>query len=286
MKGIILAGGYGTRLYPITFSISKHLVPIYNKPMIYYPLSILMLADIKDVLIITKSKDLRSFKELLGNGSDFGIKISYEIQDKPRGIVEAFVIGEKFIGNDDVCLILGDNIFWGDGLHKKLHRAKEILNGNVLFSYNVENPQDFAVIEKTSENFKITEKPKNKKNKLVVTGLYFYDNTVVNLSKKIKLSKRGELEITALNNLYAKKNKTSVINLGRGYAWYDAGTFSNLMKASFLIQTIEQRQGFRIACLEEIALYKKWITIKEFKKTIFKYKNTEYGRYLNLIIKN
>ena len=286
MKGIILAGGYGTRLYPITFSISKHLLPIYNKPMIYYPLSILMLADIKDILIITKSKDLNSFKELLGDGSDFGINISYEIQDKPRGIVEAFIIGEKFIANDNVCLILGDNIFWGDSLHQKLNKAKRILNGNVLFSYNVENPQEFAVIEKSSNRFKITEKPKNKKNKLVATGLYFYDNTVVNLSKQINPSSRGELEISTLNNLYAKKNKTSVINLGRGYAWYDAGTFSNLMKASFFIQTIEQRQGFRIACLEEIALNKKWITNKKYKQIILKYNNTEYGRYLNMIIKN
>ena len=225
-----------------------------------------MLADIKDILIITKSKDLNSFKELLGDGSDFGINISYEIQDKPRGIVEAFIIGEKFIANDNVCLILGDNIFWGDSLHQKLNKAKRILNGNVLFSYNVENPQEFAVIEKSSNRFKITEKPKNKKNKLVATGLYFYDNTVVNLSKQINPSSRGELEISTLNNLYAKKNKTSVINLGRGYAWYDAGTFSNLMKASFFIQTIEQRQGFRIACLEEIALNKKWITIKNINK--------------------
>ena len=285
MKGIILAGGYGKRLNPITFSISKHLLPIYNKPLIYYPLSILMLANIKDILLITKSEDLILFKKLLGDGSDYGIKINYAIQEKPKGIAQAFTIGENFIGSDKVCLILGDNIFWGDGLHKKLLNAKKNLNGNVIFSYNVDNPQDFAVLEKSSRGIKIIEKPKNNTNKQVVTGLYFYDNSVINLAKKIKPSSRGELEITSINNIYAKKNKTKVINLGRGFAWYDAGTFSNLLKASMFIQTIEHRQGMRIACLEEIALNKKWITLKKFKKLISKYENNEYGNYLKVLSK-
>ena len=284
MKGIILAGGYGKRLNPITFSVSKHLLPIYDKPLIYYPLSILMLANIKDILIITKSEDLNSFKKLLGNGSDHGIKISYEIQDHPRGIAEAFTIGQKFIGKDNVCLILGDNIFWGDGLHKKILNAKHNLSGNVLFSYSVNNPEEFAVLNRNPKGIKIIEKPKNNKNKEVVTGLYFYDNSVINLSKKVKPSSRGELEITTINNIYAKKNKTKIINLGRGFAWYDAGTFSNLLKASVFIQTIEQRQGLRIACIEEIAFNKKWITMKKLKKLISKYDNNPYGEYLKKII--
>ena len=284
MKGIILAGGYGKRLNPITFSVSKHLLPIYNKPLIYYPLSILMLSEIRDILIITKAEDLSSFKKLLGNGSDFGVKISYAAQDKPNGIAEAFIIGENFIGSDSVCLILGDNIFWGDGLHKKLMKAKDALKGNVLFSYMVDNPKEFATINKVGKFIKIIEKPKSNKNKLVATGLYFYDNSVINIAKKIKPSSRGELEITTINNIYAKKNKTKVVDLGRGFAWYDAGTFSNLLKASLFIQTIEQRQGLRIACLEEIALNKKWINKKKFKEVISKYDSNEYSNYLKNII--
>ena len=283
-KGIILAGGSGSRLFPITNGLSKQLLPIYNKPMIYYPLSILMLSNISDILIITKSEDQISFKNLLGDGSNFGIKISYAIQKKPKGIAEALLIGEDFIGKDCVCLILGDNIFWGDSLHKKLLDAKKNITGNVIFSYFVENPKNFAVINKIGKKYTIDEKPVKPKNNLVATGLYFYDNDVLKFAKKIRPSKRGELEITSINRIYAKKNRTKVINLGRGYAWYDAGTFSNLLNASFFVQTIEQRQGLKIACLEEIALNKKWITKNQLKKMISRYKDNDYGKYLKTIL--
>lgn len=255
MKGIILAGGKATRLYPITKGVCKQLLPIYDKPMIYYPLSVLMLAGIKDILIISTPKDLPRFKDLLGDGSSLGIKLSYAVQDEPKGIAQSFILGQDFIGKESVCLILGDNIFYGFNLGEILRNSAKLKNGAVVFGYSVKDPSRYGVIEfnKKCKVVSIEEKPKKPKSNWVVSGLYFYDNKVVDIAKKLKPSRRGELEITSINNEYIKKGKLKVQFLGRGHAWLDTGTPESLIEASFFIKTIEDRQGMKIGCPEEVA---------------------------------
>lgn len=284
MKGIILAGGKATRLYPITKGICKQLLPIYDKPMIYYPLSILMLAGIREILIISSPEALFYFKNLLGNGKDFGLNFSYAEQKEPRGIAEAFIIGEEFIGKDKVSLILGDNIFFGEGLFDLLKEAKEY-DGATIFGYYVKEPQRYGVIEFDKEKniISIEEKPKKPKSNWVVTGLYFYDNEVVKFAKTLKPSWRNELEITDINNIYLKKKKLKLILLGRGYAWLDVGTYDSLIDASSFIKTIEERQGLKIGCIEEVAYRMGYIDKKQLKKLAKGY-NTNYGEYLLKII--
>lgn len=265
MKGIILAGGRATRLYPITRSICKQLLPIYDKPMVYYPLSVLMLAGIKDILIISTLDDIGSFKKLFGNGRQLGLNINYEIQFEPKGIAQAFLVGENFIGKDPVCLVLGDNIFYGDRLTVLLKEAVHSEKGATVFAYNVSDPQRYGVVA-FDKNFRATsieEKPKRPKSNYAVTGLYFYDSSVVSYAKKIKPSARGELEITDVNRLYLKNKTLKVKILNRGYAWLDTGTYSSLTDASIFIKTIEDRQGLKIGCVEEIAYRQGWITKKE-----------------------
>lgn len=282
MKGIILAGGRGSRLFPITMGVNKQLLPIYNKPTIYYPLSILMLANIKEILIISSNEDLPGINKLLGTGEDFGVQIKYAIQESPKGIAEAFIIGEKFIGTSPVCLILGDNIFYGHNLSDKLEVTSSYGEGADIFTYQVHDPERYGVatFDKYNKVKTIEEKPKNPKSNWAVTGLYFFDNKVIKYAKQLKPSKRGELEIVDILKIYLKKNKLDAITLGRGFAWLDTGTFDSLLSSSQFIQTIEQRQGFQVACLEEISYNKKWITKKQLKKLASKY-NNEYGRYLN-----
>ena len=282
MKGIILAGGSGTRLYPTTKTISKQLLPIYDKPMIYYPLSVLMLAGIKDILVISTSLDLNRFKELLGDGSTLGIKLSYAIQEQPNGLAEAFLIGEDFIKDDKVCLILGDNIFYGQGFVEILKPCAKIKEGATIFAYRVNNPSSFGVVEfnKHKNVISIEEKPKNPKSHFAVTGLYFYDNEVINIAKTIKPSNRGELEITSINQEYLKRNKLKVELLGRGFAWLDTGTYDSLLEAGNFVQTIEKRQGLKIACLEEIAYRNHWISSEQLLKLAKKLSNNSYGKYL------
>ena len=287
MKGIILAGGSGTRLYPITKAISKQINPIYDKPMIYYPLSILMLAGIREILIISTPRDLPLFKELLGNGENFGVKFEYAIQDKPNGLAEAFIIGEKFIGNDSCALVLGDNIFYGHGLTGMLKEAEARKNGATIFGYYVTNPQDFGVVE-FDENGKVIsleEKPQNPKSNYAVPGLYFYDNTVVEKAKRVIPSKRGELEITSINEMYLQEEKLHVINFGRGMAWLDTGTHDALLEAANFVKTIQSRQGVMVACLEEIAYRNGWISkekVLELAKPLMK---SKYGEYLVNLVK-
>lgn len=287
MKGIILAGGSGTRLYPITKGVSKHLLPIYDKPMIFYPLSVLMLAGIKDILIISSPYDLEGYKRLLKDGSDYGINITYEVQHKPNGLAEAFIIGEDFIGKDKVCLILGDNIFYGQGFSPKLKQAAELSDGAIIFGYRVSNPQDFGVVEIDKKNNikSIQEKPNSPKSNIAVTGLYFYDNNVIEIAKNIKPSKRGELEITSVNNEYLKKGKLQHEELGRGFAWLDTGTHDSLLEASKFVQTIQSRQGNQIASLEEIALSQRFINEKKFKTLTTKLQASNYKNYLLSLIK-
>ena len=261
MKGIILAGGTGSRLFPITKAVSKHVLPVYDKPMIYYPLSVLMLADIQNILIITTEEDLFLYKRLLKNGEDFGLNITYEVQKKPEGIAQAFIIGKNFIGNDRVCLILGDNIFWGQGFSDILKSAIAQKNGATVFGYQVKDPHRFGVIEfdKNKKFISIEEKPKLPKSNYILTGLYFYDNNIINLVNDVSLSSREEFEITSINKIYLKHGDLNVQVLGRGFAWLDTGTHQSLLEASSFVETIEKRQGFKIACLEEIGWKKGWI---------------------------
>ncbi|WGS65720.1 glucose-1-phosphate thymidylyltransferase RfbA [Marinitoga aeolica] len=282
MRGIILAGGSGLRLYPITRAISKQLIPIYDKPLIYYPLSTLMLAGIKDILIISNKEFIKLYENLLGNGHQFGINLEYKIQKQPNGIAEAFIIGEDFIGNDNVALILGDNLFYGQGFSDILKNAKNVSDGALIFAYYVKNPSNFGVVE-FDQNFNVIsleEKPKKAKSNYVVPGLYFYDNNVVKIAKKITPSSRGELEITDINKEYLKMKKLKVQILGRGFAWLDTGTPEGLLEASNFVAAIQKRQGLYIACLEEIAYRNGWVSRKDLKKFGEELKNTEYGKYL------
>ena len=286
MKGIILAGGSGTRLYPLTQATSKQLLPIYDKPMIYYPLSVLMLAKIKDILIITTPEDNQNFVRLLGDGSQFGINLTYAIQEKPDGLAKAFIIGEKFIGQDRVCLILGDNIFYGQGFTPKLLEAQARTQGATIFGYKVKDPERFGVVE-FDENMKvlsIEEKPKNPKSSYAATGLYFYDNDVIRIAKTIKPSDRGEFEITTINQAYLDSGLLNVEVLGRGFAWLDTGTFESLLDASHFVETVEKRQGFRIACLEEIAFKNNWLTSDQLKLKAEALKKNSYGEYLSSLL--
>ncbi len=281
MKGIILAGGKATRLYPITKGVCKQLLPIYDKPMIYYPLSVLMLAGIKDILIISTPKDLPRFKDLLGDGSNLGVRLSYEEQAKPAGIAQSFIIGEKFIGKDSVALILGDNIYYGHDLTGILKKAAKLKDGAMVLSYYVRDPERYGVIEfdKKFKAISIEEKPRKPKSKWVVTGLYFYDNKVVDIAKNMKPSNRGELEITDVNNVYLKSKKLNVIPLTRGYAWLDTGTYESLIEASMFIKTVEDRQGLKVGCIEEIAYRMGFIDKKQLLRLAGEFK-TSYGQYL------
>ena len=288
MKGIILAGGSGTRLYPITKGVSKQLLPVYDKPMVYYPLSVLMLAGIQDVLIITTSEDQEGFIRMLGDGSEFGIKITYKIQPSPDGLAQAFIIGEDFIGNDSVCLVLGDNIFWGQGFTPILKNAVSRRKGATVFGYQVNDPERFGVVEFDSSQkaISIEEKPKNPKSNFAVTGLYFYDNDVIEMAKQVKPSHRGELEITTLNQMYMERGDLHVELLGRGFAWLDTGTHESLLEAAMFVETIEKRQGYKIACLEEISWRNGWLTGEQVLKTAKVLSKNSYGQYLTNLVKN
>ena len=287
MKGIILAGGSGTRLYPLTKAISKQIIPIYDKPMIYYPLSVLMLANIREILIISTPRDLPVFKELLGDGSQLGLKMEYKVQEHPNGLAEAFIIGEEFIGNDNVCLILGDNIFYGSGLSGLLEEASKLKEGAVVFGYPVKDPRAYGVVEfdKNGKAISLEEKPKNPKSNYAIPGLYFYDNTVIEKAKIIKPSSRNELEITAINEEYLKKGKLNVKSLGRGTVWLDTGTHEALLQAANYMEAIQKRQGFYIACIEEIAYQKGWITPERLNKSAKSMMKTAYGQYLADLLK-
>jgi glucose-1-phosphate thymidylyltransferase len=282
MKGIILAGGSGTRLYPLTKAVSKQILPIYDKPMIYYPLSVLMLADIKDVLIISTPRDIETFKELFGDGSHLGISISYKVQPSPDGLAQAFILGEEFIGDDSVCLVLGDNIFYGYGLAEVLRESAKIKEGATVFGYYVNDPERYGVVEfdENKNVINLEEKPEHPKSNYAVTGLYFYDNTVIEKAKQLKPSKRGELEITDLNILYLKEKSLKTQLLGRGMAWLDTGTHESLMQASNFIASIEQRQGLKVACLEEISFRKGYISEEELIALAEPLKKNQYGQYL------
>ena len=287
MKGIILAGGKGTRLYPLTMSISKQILPVYDKPMIYYPLSVLMLANIREILIISTERDLPVFKELLKDGSELGLKLEYKVQDKPNGLAEAFIIGEEFIGDDNVALILGDNIFYGSGFTGLLEEMSKIENGAAIFGYPVKDSRAYGVVEfdETGKAISLEEKPENPRSNYAIPGLYFYDNTVVEKAKNVKPSARGEIEITTINEMYLSEGKLNVKNLGRGIIWFDTGTHEALLEASNYVEVIQKRQGFYIACLEEIAYKKGWINEKDIEKKIEETKMNDYQKYLSLLIK-
>lgn len=282
MKGIVLAGGSGTRLFPVTIPVSKQLLPVYDKPMIYYPLSVLMQANIQEILIITTPWDVDSFKKLLGDGSQFGIRLTYATQAAPNGLAEAFIIGEEFIGDDSVCLILGDNIFYGQGLVEKLKAAVERTDNATIFGYYVKEPERYGVAE-FDEHMNVVsleEKPKAPKSNYAVTGLYFYDNDVIDIAKNIKPSARGELEITDVNKTYLERKKLKLEILGRGYAWLDTGTYESLLEAAGFVEVIERRQGLKIACLEEIAYARGFINRDQLMEQADKLKNSQYGQYL------
>ena len=287
MKGIILAGGSGTRLYPLTKSISKQIMPIYDKPMIYYPLSVLMLANIRDILIISTPRDLPLFKELLGDGSDFGINLEYKVQEKPNGLAEAFLIGEEFVGSDNVALILGDNIFYGSGFTGLLEEVSTLKEGAVIFGYPVKDPKAYGVVEfdETGKAISLEEKPSVPKSNYAIPGLYFYDNTVIEKAKNVKPSARGEIEITSVNEMYLSEGKLNVKNLGRGTAWLDTGTHEALLEAANFVQTVQKRQGFYIACIEEIAYQKGWIGEEEVRELAKVMMKTKYGKYLVELMK-
>ena len=287
-KGIILAGGSGTRLHPITIGVSKQLLPVYDKPMVYYPLSVLMLAGIKEVLLISTPEDISSYKKLLGDGKKYGINIDYAVQDEPKGLAQAFIIGSEFIGSDNVSLVLGDNIFYGQHFSEILKRASQNTDGATIFGYYVKDPERFGVAELDNNKvISIEEKPKIPKSNYAVTGLYFYDNSVVEIAKSLEPSPRGELEITDINKIYMNKGKLRMEVFGRGFAWLDTGTHDSLMEASNFIKTIENRQGLKIACLEEIAFNKGWISENNLMNAGKYLHKTEYGQYiLNLINKN
>ena len=281
-KGIILAGGSGSRLYPITKGVSKQLLPIYDKPMVYYPLSVLMLAGIQDILLISTPEDIGSFERLLGDGSDFGVRLSYAVQPSPDGLAQAFIIGEKFIGQSNVCLVLGDNIFYGQGFTLLLRTAATRLSGATVFGYQVKDPERFGVVEFDAEKraVSIEEKPSKPKSNYAVTGLYFYDNDVVQIAKQVKPSYRGEVEITSVNQAYLERGDLNVELLGRGFAWLDTGTHESLLEASHFVETIEKRQGFKIACLEEIAFYNGWLDEDDLRRIGQSLSKTIYGQYL------
>ncbi|WOS21103.1 glucose-1-phosphate thymidylyltransferase RfbA [Proteus mirabilis] len=282
MKGIILAGGSGTRLHPITKGVSKQLLPIYDKPMIYYPLSVLMLAGIRDILIITTPDDLTSFQRLLGDGSAFGVHLQYKVQPSPDGLAQAFILGDEFIGDEHCCLVLGDNIYFGQGFSPKLKQVAQRQRGATVFGYQVMDPERFGVVE-FDDDFKvlsIEEKPQQPKSNWAVTGLYFYDNRVVDFAKKVKPSVRGELEITSINQMYLECGELNVELLGRGFAWLDTGTHNSLIEASTFVQTVEKRQGFKVACLEEIAWRNGWLTDEQVRESAKSLAKTGYGRYL------
>lgn len=286
MKGIILAGGSGSRLHPITKGLSKQLLPVYDKPMIYYPLSVLMLAGIRQILIITTEQDVDLYYRLLGTGENFGVSFQYATQKSPNGIAEAFLIGEKFIGSDNVTLILGDNIYYGQGLTMLLQSANKNINGATIFGYKVKDPERFGVVE-FDEDMKVVsieEKPNTPKSNYAVTGLYIYDNSVLEISKGITPSRRGELEITSINNVYLNRGKLSAVPLGRGFAWLDTGTHDSLLQASSFVQTIEHRQGLKVACLEEIAFNQGWITPEQLRERGNELRKTNYGQYLLSIV--
>ena len=285
MKGIILAGGSGTRLYPLTFGTSKQLLPVYDKPLIYYPLSILMLAGIREILVISTPQDLPRFKDVLGDGSELGLDFSYLAQPSPDGLAQAFILGADFIGRDSVCLVLGDNIIYGVGLSKVLQQCARLEKGGIVFGYPVKDPQRYGVVEfnAAGEVISIEEKPQNPKSKYVVPGIYFYDNDVVEISKSLSPSPRGELEITDVNREYLRRGTLKVELLGRGYAWLDAGTHESLQQAGSFVQAIQDRQGFKIACIEEIAFSKSFINAAQLKHLAARFRKNEYGKYLDEI---